>query len=139
MFSQTVEYALRAIVWLALQDGTPRTTRRIAKETKVPEGYLSKILQKLAKAGLVSSRPGVKGGWVLSVSPDELSPLDVVNVVDPIERITSCPMGLASHEDTLCPLHSRLDKAIALIQTQLGETKISELLETTSENKPFCG
>ncbi len=47
MFSQTAEYALRAVVYLASQPGTPRTTQEIAKATQVPTGYLSKVMQSL--------------------------------------------------------------------------------------------
>jgi len=139
LFSQSVEYALRTIVWLAMQDGSPQTTRQIAEATRVSPGYLSKVLQKLGRAGLVRSRRGLNGGFTLNVSPDELSPLDIINVIDPIRRIETCPLGLAAHNGTLCPLHHRLDDAIARIEKELGDTKISELLETDSENPPFCG
>ena len=139
MFSQSVEYALRTIVWLAMQDGSPQTTRQIAEATRVSPGYLSKVLQKLGRAGLVRSRRGLNGGFTLNVSPDELSPLDIINVIDPIRRIETCPLGLAAHNGTLCPLHHRLDDAIARIEKELGDTKISELLETDSESPPFCG
>ncbi len=139
MFSQSVEYALRTIVWLAMQDGSPRTTRQIAEATRVSPGYLSKVLQKLGRAGLVRSRRGLNGGFTLRVSPDKLSPLDIINVIDPIRRIETCPLGLAAHNGMLCPLHHRLDDAIARIEKELGDTKISELLEIDSENPPFCG
>lgn len=138
MFSQSVEYALRTIVWLAMGGDSPQTTRQIAEATEIPAGYLSKILQKLGRAGLVRSRRGLNGGHTLRVSPDELSPLDIINVIDPIRRIETCPLGLAAHNGTLCPLHRRLDDAIARIEKELGDTKISGLLDTDSESPPFC-
>ena len=49
MFSQTVEYALRAVVYLAYEAPEARTTAQIAEATKLPRDYLSKILQGLAK------------------------------------------------------------------------------------------
>ena len=52
MFSQTVEYALRAIVHLADQAPNPCTTEQIAKATKVPQAYLSKVLQSLRQLKL---------------------------------------------------------------------------------------
>jgi Rrf2 family protein len=138
LFSQSVEYSLRTVVWLATQGGEPRTTRQIAEATKVPQGYLSKILQKLGRGGLVTARRGMNGGFTLRVSPDDLSPLDVINVIDPIKRVKKCPLGMAAHKKSLCPLHQRLDDAIGRIEKELSDTKISELLDTESTNRPFC-
>jgi Rrf2 family nitric oxide-sensitive transcriptional repressor len=139
MFSQTVEYALRIVVWLASQGGKPRTTSQIAEATKIPAGYLAKVLQSLGRARLVDSQRGIGGGFTLAVSPDELSLLDVINAVDAIKRIERCPLKLKSHAAELCPLHHRLDEAMALIEKGLGETKIADLLRTPSSDDPFCG
>jgi Rrf2 family nitric oxide-sensitive transcriptional repressor len=62
MFSQTVEYALRAVVFLADQAPEPRTTDQIAQATRVPKAYLSKVLQGLAKNGVVKTQRGVGAG-----------------------------------------------------------------------------
>src|SRR5262245_11875601 len=97
MFSQTVEYALRAVVFLASQPGEPATTEEIAKRTKVKAPYLAKILQGLVKKGIVKSQRGVGGGVTLALPPDELTILEVVNAVDPIKRIKTCPLELSSH------------------------------------------
>src|SRR3954453_6698361 len=105
MFSQTVEYALRAVVHLADRAPEPRTTGQIAEATRVPRAYLSKVLQGLARAGVVHSQRGIGGGMVLVKAPAELTLLEVVNAVEPINRIRSCPLGLPSHGRHLCPLH----------------------------------
>ncbi len=122
MFSQTVEYALRAVVWLAQHRETgPVGNRTIAEVTQIPTSYLSKILHDLALAEILKSRRGVGGGFQLIPSPDELTVLDVVNAVDPIKRITGCPLKLESHCDKLCPMHARLDAALGLVEDALGE------------------
>jgi len=138
VFSQTTEYALRTIVYLATQNGAPRTTRQIAEAARIPAGYLSKVLQVLVRAKIVNSQRGVNGGFTLARPPDELSALDVINAVDPIRRIERCPLGLESHGAKLCPLHRRLDGAIALVEKALAETRISDLLGGRSRRKPFC-
>lgn len=139
MFSQTTEYALRTIVWLAVQGGAAKTNQQIADATKVPSGYLSKILQTLGRADLVSSQRGLNGGFTLAVRPEELTLLDVINVIDPIKRITKCPLGLESHDNKLCPVHHRLDSAIAEIERLLGDATIAELISEKTPSKPFCG
>src|SRR5437773_2003871 len=109
MFSQTVEYALRAVVHLASQSPACQTTDQIAERTLVPKPYLSKVLQGLSRAGIVHSQRGVGGGMTLTKTPDELTILEVVNAVEPIQRIRHCPLGLDAHGTNLCPLHRRLD------------------------------
>ena len=66
MFSQTVEYALRAMVQLASDAPAASTTKQIAAKTKVPGAYLAKVLQSMRRAGLIHSRRGVGGGISLA-------------------------------------------------------------------------
>src|SRR5438045_813686 len=115
MFSQTVEYALRAVVHLADRAPASRTTEQIAAATRVPRAYLSKVLQSLSQGGVVHSQRGVGGGITLVKRPAELTILEVVNAVEPIRRITTCPLGLTAHGVRLCPLHRRVDDALALV------------------------
>jgi Rrf2 family protein len=136
--SQTAEYALRAIIWLARDPRTPLGTPRIAQATRVPAGYLARVLQALARAGLVESQPGRSGGFRLLRAPHDISVLDVVNAVDPVQRIVRCPLGLKSHRKGLCPLHRRLDEAAALVQRAYAETSIAEILAEASPIAALC-
>src|SRR5437763_13868483 len=83
MISQTVEYALRAIVHLAAYPGAAQTNRQIAEATKVPMPYLSKVLQQMTRAGLIRSHRGLRGGFTLARRPDEITVFEVFEVVDP--------------------------------------------------------
>src|SRR4051794_20289771 len=124
MISQTAEYALRAVVMLGSNPGSPRTTQQIAEKTRVPSGYLSKVLQALGRAGLVEAQRGLHGGFVLARPLDELTILDVINAVDPLKRITHCPLGIAAHGRRLCSLHRRLDEGLAQIESLFGATTV---------------
>jgi len=137
MFTQKVEYALRAVVHLAAV-GKPQTTEQIATVTKVPPAYLAKVLQELTHAGIVRSQRGVGGGISLVKTPDNLTILEVVNAVDPIRRIKECPLGLASHGVRLCPLHKRLDNAYASVEQAFGSTTLAEVLAEPTESIPLC-
>jgi Rrf2 family protein len=139
MISQTAEYALRAVVCLGTQGDRSLTTQTIAARTKVPAGYLSKVLQGLGRAGLVESQRGLGGGFSLARSLDEITILDVVNAVDPLKRIERCPLGLVEHGVQLCPLHRRLDDAIALTESLFQGTKIAELLEDPDRRARLSG
>jgi len=137
MISQTAEYALRAIVYLAGQD-TPQTTQQIAEVTRVPAGYLSKVMQSLARGGLVTSQRGLHGGFTLATSPRKLTVWEVIEVVDPIQRIKSCPLGLKSHGVNLCPMHKRLDDALAGMEKAFRSSTVAELLADPNPSKPLC-
>jgi Rrf2 family protein len=137
MFSQTVEYALRAAVHLASRN-EPCTTDEIARVTLVPRAYLSKVLQSLTRAGVVQSQRGLGGGMTLARSPSEITILEVVNAVEPLKRIRTCPLGLASHGTHLCPLHSRLDGALAMVETAFRNSTLAEILAEPSPSIPLC-
>ncbi len=138
LFSRTVEYALRAAVFLASKHGEPATTEEVAKRTQVPVAYLAKILQGLSRAGIVRSQRGVGGGVALAKAPDELTILEVVNAVEPIQRIRTCPLKLSSHGARLCPLHRRLDNALAAVEAAFGSSTLAELLAEPSGSVPLC-
>jgi Rrf2 family protein len=138
VFSQTVEYALRAAVHLASEAPQARTTDQIAQATRVPRAYLSKVLQGLARAGLVKSQRGLGGGMALGKPAEEVTILAVVNAVEPLQRIRTCPLGLAAHGVHLCPLHSRLDRALATVEEALGRTTLAEVLAEPTRSVPLC-
>lgn len=138
MISQTVEYALRAVAHLASVAPTGQTTDQIAKVTMVPRAYLSKVLQALVRGGVVYSQRGVGGGMTLARPASELTILDVVNAVDPIQRIHVCPLGRVEHAVQLCPLHRRLDNALESVEIAFAGTKLSEVISESSPAAPLC-
>ena len=138
MFSQTVEYALRAIVHLAKQPDALQTTAQISKATQVPSPYLSKVLQTLTRDGLVEVKRGVSGGYLLGKSPDEMTIYDVVQCVDPLQRIRTCPLELSSHRKRLCSLHAKMDSALESIETVFRTTTLTELMNSPNPSVPLC-
>jgi Rrf2 family iron-sulfur cluster assembly transcriptional regulator len=78
------DYASRALLSLALHGAqtTPTSVRDIADRTGLPQPYLEQILLALKGAGLVRSKRGVGGGYVLARSPEEITLAQVVSAVD---------------------------------------------------------
>jgi Rrf2 family nitric oxide-sensitive transcriptional repressor len=138
MLTQTVEYALRAVAFLGQQTPDAQTTSQISRVTKVPKAYLSKVLQSLVHAGILRSQRGIGGGISLARDPRELTILEVVNAVDPIQRIRVCPLGLAAHGVHLCPLHRRLDNALASVEEAFRNTTLAEVLSEPTTSVPLC-
>jgi Rrf2 family protein len=137
MISKTAEYALRAITCMAAASDKPHSADVLAEKTKVPRRYLTRVMQDLAAAGLVTSKSGPGGGYVLAKATGKLTILDVINAVSPLERIKECPLGLDSHT-ALCALHAELDRAYAATQAAFAAVTIEQLLESTSPIIPLC-
>ena len=126
MVSQAAEYALRALLCLAeCPAGTALTTQQIAERARIPSGYLAKILQTLAKAGLLSSQRGINGGFCLVADLDRVTLLDVTRLTDSSRRIATCPLGV--HGTSLCSLHRHLDQAAAAVETLLAQATLGDL------------
>src|SRR5947209_5540184 len=99
------------MVALACRRDQTSTAKDLARDSHVPLDYLSKVLNSLARAGLVTSHRGRGGGFQPAKPAALLSVLEVINAVDPLKRIRHCPLGLPGHE-SLCPLHRKLDDAV---------------------------
>jgi len=138
MFSQTTEYALRAMACLSYRVDELTPTNFLAEQTLVPPNYLAKVLQILASADLISGRRGVGGGYRLCRPPNEIRLLDVINAVTPVQRIEICPLGLKTHGADLCPLHRKLDEATELLIKHFGGTTLADLIADSVTNKPLC-
>jgi len=139
VISQTAEYALRAMVQMAGQPDQAHTTRDIAEATRVPVPYLSKVLQALARGGLIASQRGIHGGFTLVRPPADLSVYEVIQAVDPFQRIRTCPLGLEAHGEHLCPLHRRLDDAMAVVEQSFKDSTLADLLAEPTTSKPLRG
>lgn len=138
MISQSVEYALRAVVTIAQYHGHPCTVQQIAQIARIPAPYLSKLMRGLVRGKLVRSQRGIHGGFVLAKAAAELTLWDVVDAVEPFQRIRSCPLGIQSHALTLCPLHRRLDAAMAGVEEQFRGTTVADVLTDPSGASPLC-
>lgn len=137
LISRTSEYALRSVIWLVQEPARSQTTRQIATGTRTPLDYVSKVLQQLAKAGLVRSQRGLGGGFHLEGDPAHITVLDVINAVDPLERIHTCPLGLRAHGTNLCPLHCGLNDVVLQMEATFANTKLADLINTDSPSIPL--
>lgn len=137
MISQAVEYSLRAMVILTQSADGPVTVQAMAGRGQIPAPYLSKLLQALSRAGLVASQRGVGGGYVLTRPAAQVTLADVVNAVDPLQRIKTCPLGIRGHV-ALCPLHRKLDQALASIEQAFQETTLDDLCKESGGSIPLC-
>ena len=138
MISQTAEYALRAMVALATTTRDALTAQEIAENSNVPADYLAKVLRLLARAGLVRAQRGRGGGFQSARPTNQLTVLEVVSAVDPVQRIKTCPLGLAAHGENLCPLHRAIDDAARSVEEAFRATTIHSLIDHAVCNGGAC-
>jgi Rrf2 family protein len=134
MLSFTAEYALRAVVVLAHHRPQPLITPRIAELTQAPCGYLAKVLQTLARKGLVVSQRGLRGGFLLARDPAGLTVLEIVEAVEPSRRIVAASPG--ADGVSLSLLNARIAEVSALVTRCFADTTVAQLLEPS---RPAAG
>lgn len=105
--SQTAEYALRAVAWLALRSPRePVLVRDLSEGTEIPAQYLAKVLRRLVLAGLLDSRKGRGGGFTLARPPKDISFRDVLVAIDTYPKEGRCAFGWgACNASQPCLLH----------------------------------
>jgi Rrf2 family nitric oxide-sensitive transcriptional repressor len=104
----------------------------------VPAGYLAKVLQQLVRGGVATSQRGLRGGFLLAKPAGDVLVLDVVNAVDPIRRIRSCPLELGQHAHALCTLHRTLDDAYAAIERSFAGATLADLTAEPVQRGDLC-
>lgn len=134
---QTVEWALHCC-WLLAQapDGDALTTRRLAEFYGLPEPYLAKVLKSLANAGLLTARPGSRGGYRLARDPGQISALDIVAAVDGQRAMFRCaeirqrgPAGLTPAQcRRSCGIASLMHRAEHAWRQELATTSLADLM-----------
>lgn len=104
-YSRATNYALHTMVYLTLTEkGKSVGVEQLANMQNLSSTYLSKILTKLVKAGLIASTPGVKGGYSIVRQSQEISFLDVIHAIEGKTTLFDCSLeheDLFKHEDCL--------------------------------------
>src|SRR5215467_166925 len=125
--SKKADYGLIALKHLAQHADASISAREIAKEYKIPAELLAKVLQKLARKGLLVSQHGINGGYVLARDPAKISIVDVVEALEGPIGITPCERGSNCEQLEFCSVRDPLMKLKVKVVRVLGDTSIDEL------------
>jgi len=87
---------------------------------------------------LVQSLRGIHGGFVLARSPKDMTVYEIIQSVDPLARIKTCPLGLKAHGVNLWPSPSAADNAMAMVEQAFKDSTIADILAEPSTSKPLC-
>lgn len=125
------DYAIRGMIYLAEQPvGRVTTLSEIADKKNIPKNFLSKIIQDLAKAGLVNSVQGTSGGFLLGKPKEQITLRNIVEAVEGEIFLNQCLIheGECSFDQT-CPAHLIWQKAQQRLLEVLEEANLALLVQ----------
>lgn len=133
--TRTTDYAIRAVIFLANQKGDrPVPAATIAREQEIPDIYVSKVLQALARSGLVVTRAGRSGGAMLQRKPEDISLLDIIEAMEGPVYLNRCMVrSRACSRDKHCPMHPFWKDLQKTLTDRLRHATIDQFVAQDSE------
>ncbi|MBM3746441.1 MAG: Rrf2 family transcriptional regulator [Acidobacteria bacterium] len=130
IYSRSTEYAIRALVHLAqVPEGRYAMVKQIATQESIPAHFLAKILQQLARKGLLRSSKGPTGGFCLRLAADEINLMQLVEALDGLTDYHRCVSGLSECTDEApCAMHDSWKTLRSRIIDYLETTTVAELV-----------
>lgn len=129
------EYGIRGVLYLAQQnDGKVSMLSAIAKAQDVPPRFLAKIFQSLAKAGVVKSHRGAKGGFSLARTPADITIKDVIEAIEGPIYLNVCLISQGEcSRDKVCPMHAVWEEAQEKMMGVLARANFADLAKAERE------
>lgn len=140
MFSKACEYAIRAVLYIAIRsaEGWKPGFKEIAKEIDAPDPFTGKILQKLVKEGVISSNKGPKGGFYLNSENEQVPLMDIVRIIDGKDVFKQCVLGLKECSDKYpCPIHADVKAFRDRLRVSMENQHVRDLAKNIGEGKVF--
>ncbi len=132
LITRASEYAILSLILLSSAN-KPMDSETLSKELSIPKSFLAKILQSLAKAGILKSYKGVNGGFVLLKKPSEISMLEVMTSVEgkapAVFECSPSESNCPSEKANICSIWPFLHKLQGKIDFFLGELTLTDILE----------
>lgn len=111
MLSNTSKYAIRAVIYLALFSSTEKKAgiKEISSRLDIPTPFLGKILQLLAKKGVLSSSKGPHGGFTLKKPAMDIAVMEIIEIIDGSGIFDTCVIRTSQcSQDEPCSMHDKL-------------------------------
>lgn len=136
MFNKETEYALRALVYIQIQNFNKKKPgiEEITNEIEAPRFFTAKILQRLVKLGFISSIKGKGGGFYFDPEKPELTLKELITVTEGNKIMTGCGLGLKHcNEKNPCPLHDRYKS----IRESIDQMVSTETIQSLAQKHPI--
>lgn len=127
--TRAADYGVRVMIQLSATAGNGRVSLPdLARATATPESFLSKVLQSLARAGLISSRRGQLGGFLITPRGAAASMREVIEAVDGVICLNVCLIpGRSCSRKAHCPAHPVWIEAQQAMMEVLSRATIASL------------
>ncbi len=136
MLSNTCKYAIRSMIYLAnnAQNGKKVGIKKITEDLNIPQPFLGKILQKLARENILCSVKGPHGGFSLGRDATEISLYDIIVQIDGENYFNSCIIRLEScscftEEISTCPIHKRFSSMRSELISFYQNTSLADIID----------
>lgn len=135
VITRATEYAIRTVIFLAQQPRNEIVLKKdICRTQEVTPAFLTKILQPLIKAGIVSSQRGVGGGFLLAREAHEITLLDILQAEEGRLKLNHCLVDPdVCHRDAYCAAHEVWHEAQMEMADVLGRYSIADLVRRQNE------
>jgi Rrf2 family protein len=136
--TQKSKYAVRALTELALnEDESPLGVAEIARRQRIPDRFLEQIFGELRRANILESRRGAHGGYCFAMPTEEITVLDVVEILDGEVRPARCSAGGVCYikDAPLCATSKVWDEARVALEGVFGRYSIAGLAAVEREER----
>jgi len=126
--TRRTDYGIRALLYLAGNDGELAKASAIGAAMDAPVGFLHQVLQELQRARLVTSRPGPSGGYALARAAGEITVCEIVEALEgPIAPQECALRGGPCRTDDVCALHSVWSASTTAMRDELARTTLAQV------------
>jgi len=133
IFSKKCEYGVQAVLYMAAKEpGCVCPSDEIADKLQIPKEFISKILQSLTESGIVDSKKGKSGGFLLAKSPSKIRLIDIVAAIDGLDLFNRCVLGFPNcSPDQPCPVHDKWGELRTKAYNMLTDETLDKFKEKT--------
>jgi Rrf2 family protein len=139
--TQKSKYAVRALMELALDEcGSPLGVYEIARRQHIPERFLEQIFGDLRRAGILEGRRGAHGGFCFAIPAEEITVLDIVEILDGEVRPARCSAGGTCYisDAPLCATSKIWDEARVALEGVFGRYTIADIADKERRSRTAC-
>lgn len=143
----SVEYGIHCLLWLAVADDAPLSSRDLAELQGISPAFVAKIFPKLEKAGIVTASNGLRGGYRLAKPAAQIPVLDIVDAIEGRKPLFDCqeirgrcalfesrPPGWATQG--VCAIHAVMLKAEKAMRDTLAAESLGDIAKTFGRKAP---
>ncbi|HIC81551.1 MAG TPA: SUF system Fe-S cluster assembly regulator [Kiloniellaceae bacterium] len=133
--NRLTDYAVVVMAQMSLR-GELRSAQQISEDTAVPLPTVSKLLNLLGRAGLVTAQRGAAGGYTLSRSAEQITVAQIIQALEGPIALTACVDGASDScgVESLCPMHGNWNKVNSAIHQALSSVSLADM---SSFPEPF--